>query len=247
MGCVQSKKKKKHSVNLKHSRYSSISEEVEPKGIFSHPDVKDPVKRFPISRTHMVFISHRGPDAKIGIAQPTCWFLRNILKIEAFVDSDMLPGNNQNLALLEGLYSSTHGLMILSKNFMNSKYCKEEMDILLRRRDKNPANKQGSGVKIIPVLWRINSMEGYPKRMQEIIPVKGITMNEKDFMVQHLWPALVKEFVPEDKRHKYSTHVLECAIRLYAMKNYQREIPVSIRKFADEASLFSLLQCVYIF
>jgi len=190
--------------------------------------VDNPEQKWPMSDKPFVFLSQTGRDGvKEDIARPTYWFLTEILQVGAFLDEQTMPrGSSKIEALIGPAYTSTHALVVLSPLYRTREYCVLELNTFMGRLRK------GDGLKVIPALWKMNNVEGYHKAVDDLtwIVHEG-SPGPVDYMVQTLWPALVRELHrPEMTRHTFEEHLLEY-IKTHRGRAYA--IPASFEVFAS--------------
>mmetsp|Transcript_27326 Transcript_27326/g.38652 ORF Transcript_27326/g.38652 Transcript_27326/m.38652 type:complete len:158 (-) Transcript_27326:661-1134(-) len=126
--------------------------------------VNDPSAFFSPSERFYVFVSFRGPDTREIIARPTYWFLKNKLKVEAFLDDESMgEGEIQDKSLLTAAYKCTHALVLVSPGFRESDDCVKELNTFMYRH----TNK--NNITIIPALWGITNLKGYVNAFQTIV------------------------------------------------------------------------------
>lgn len=152
------------------------------------------------SNIPLVFLSHTGRDGvKEEICRPTHWFLthkvfgnNNGNQGQVFFDDASMPaGQEKTLCLLQQAHRCTHAVVILSPSFRYRKYCVMEINTFMVRRFV----KRNDNLTVIPVLWNLDQAHGYAPAVQELgwIASRGLR-DPADFMVEVLWPFLMKQF-----------------------------------------------------
>lgn len=134
-------------------------------------------------------IPYRRDDVKRKIARPTYWFVKNVLKLRAFVgEVDTTAGADVDAALFYPAYECTHALVILSPKFREHRYCVKELNTFMERRSKN------GGCVVLPALYLLTNLEGYVDELSSIIWLSNGSSGAVDYMVLDLWPRLHRHF-----------------------------------------------------
>ena len=127
------------------------------------------------------------------------------LGISTFVDLHSIrEGKSNRLEMVSGLYGCTHGALILSDNFLDSRWCRRELHTLYQRhldnnREGMTSNESSSFKLLIFFESRrlIDSVEDYC-RLREIgstVLVAGIS--DRRHLLQFMLPKLLSKVMPQ--------------------------------------------------
>jgi WD40 repeat protein len=155
-----------------------------------------PEEEWPMSEEPYVFISHTGKDnVKELVARPVHFFLEKVLKVKAFLDDgSVLAGTDTTEVLAANAYRCTHALVVFSPSYRTRRFCVKELNTFMKRRSK------GDGIRIIPTLWGVSNLNDYHSDVSNLAWVACTSTYIVDFLVQTLWPELLKVF--EDERRE---------------------------------------------
>lgn len=133
-----------------------------------------------------VLISHAGGDSvNEELARPTDWFLTQ-MGVESFLeDSSFESSEEMEEATCAALYQCTHAVIFFSPEFLRRKWCVQELNTLMYRR-------HGGGVHLLPILWKLDNIDGYNPRLQEIKALRPKTKSPVYALLDTIWPALVE-------------------------------------------------------
>jgi len=214
--------------NENDTKWLSMPENIEKDvGELSLDNVDDPSQKWPMNATPYIFLSHTGQDGvKEDIARPTHWFLTEVLEVEAFVDDlNAIPGNPSVETLMPPAYKCTYALVILSRSFRERRFCVRELNTFvarLRRKD---------GIRVVPVLWQINSLKGYHPDVEELSYIASKeTVDAADFMIYTLWPKVLRAL----DHPVISTEILQDHLFQYvdSHRGGANSIPPCLERFA---------------
>jgi len=176
-------------------------------GELSLDSIDNPERLWPMSDDPYIFLSHTGrDDVKEEIARPTYWFLTKVLRVKAFLDDlSLSPGEKVMEALLPHAYKCTSALVILSPTFREREFCVRELNTFMARW------RRKDGIRVLPALWLMKNVDGYHPDVDGLIWIgnQGTKYCVK-YMLQILWPKLVREFDrPEMSRTQLKEHLVE--------------------------------------
>lgn len=143
-----------------------------------------------------VFISHTGQDKPNNVkelfARPAYWFLKQVIGVNACFDDgpgELEIGGEVTEELTRRAYQCTHALVILSPRFRERRMCVKELNTFMRRLQSN------DGIRVVLVMWEIDNLEGYHDQLGELVRFpQSKTNNPVEFLVQTLWPELLRLF-----------------------------------------------------
>lgn len=180
--------------------------------------------------TPLLFVSHRGPDTKDAIARPTQWFVSKCLKIPTFFDDESLQAGDPKMPqLVDAAYKCTHALVLLSRTFIQSRYCVQELNTFMARRYDNPDN-----IRVMLALWNIDSLDLYSESLDELVYLRNRTRtnNPAEYMMETLFPYLSK--VLPHEQGAFSRDMLERCLVEYVERNRgetEKSIPSALERF----------------
>jgi hypothetical protein len=153
--------------------------------------VEDPRAKWPVKSNNFVFISQTGRDgSKEEIARPTSWFLNSICDVKTFLDAtDINPGCDKTSEVMQPAYQCSHALVIVSPKYRTRQFCVQELNTFMKRRQREP------NFRVIPVLWRIDNIDGYHREVDELTWIAdGHHNTPESFLLNVLWPKLLQVF-----------------------------------------------------
>jgi len=150
------------------------------------------------------FLSHRGPDTKKTLVKPLSQLL-NALGVSCFFDREIEVGMLNEAAVAQGLFNSRFGLVFLSPNFFDSKWCLKEL-LTLHQRMKYDAAFAG----IIPVFYDVKTdlsnisakqqqkIQAYKAEVKAVTHIAGMELPTddgalRDAVSERLVPVLFKK------------------------------------------------------
>jgi GTPase SAR1 family protein len=153
--------------------------------------LEEPQAKWPVKINNFVFISQTGRDgSKEEIARPTSWFLNSICDVKTFLDAtDINPGHDKTSEVMQPAYQCTHALVIISPKYCTRRFCVQELNTFMKRRQREP------NFRVIPVLWRIDNVDGYHREVDELAWIAdGRHNTPESFLLNVLWPKLLHVF-----------------------------------------------------
>ena len=97
-----------------------------------------------------VFVSFRGEDTRYNFTDRLYQAL-NDKGLTPFIDDDLTRGTDISDAIYKGIKSSRTSIIILSKNYATSRWCLDELAMILDCRE--------NGHLVLPVFYRVNPAE----------------------------------------------------------------------------------------
>lgn len=97
-----------------------------------------------------VFVSFRGEDTRYNFTDRLYQAL-NDKGLTPFIDDDLTRGTDISDAIYKGIKSSRTSIIILSKNYATSRWCLDELAMILDCRE--------NGHLVLPVFYRVNPSE----------------------------------------------------------------------------------------
>ncbi|MCD6040315.1 MAG: repeat protein, partial [Gammaproteobacteria bacterium] len=128
---------------------------------------------------HRVFISHRG-TRKQNIAFPMMAIFSYFCGLEfaAFDRVTFEPGDENHIVISETLSQSVHCLIVITKDFFQSKWTVKEVDAFFRARDNNSHNQKKR--KIIPLFMGLSPADCRSLKRSDC-EVPGQSLSEEHF------------------------------------------------------------------
>ena len=90
---------------------------------------------------------------------------------------------------MQPAYQCTHALVIISPKYRTRQFCVQELNTFMKRRQMDP------NFCVIPVLWRIDNVDGYHREVDELAWIVDRGHNTPEsFLLNVLWPKLLQVF-----------------------------------------------------
>lgn len=158
-------------------------------GVLGLEGVERPEETWPTNESAYFFLSHTGRDGvKEELALPTKYFLEQVLGVEkAFLDQqDSILGERITKAIVKPAYKCTHALVLISPRFREQKWCVRELNTFLER-------KRREDIEVLLVLWKVENLDGFHPDTDKLVWLRAETHCSPNFMVQFLWPELIRK------------------------------------------------------